>query len=206
MRVLAPGDVVLEIGANIGYYVLLASSRCKHVYAVEPHPDNFDNLKHNLTLNGCTNVDAFQLALGDRRGTAKLNVSPNANWHSFHPVHSAARQIEVEMDTVDHFLANKPAPTFARMDVEGFELSVVRGMPNLLRTLKRLFLEIHADILALEETRELLDTLHAAGFRPELIAKYDRPGLAQSLPLNHLETIYRGDKGVYEVFFTRGTC
>lgn len=206
MRVLSAHDVVLEIGANIGYYVLLSAQRCKKVYAVEPHPENMRALKDNLALNSYNNVEVYQLGFGDIQETANMYVSRRANRHSFRRTnHITKEQIEVQMDTVDNFLKDKTPPTFVRMDVEGHEVNILRGMPRTLRTVNRLFLELHADILDLEETREVIDTLADSGLHAELVVRYDRPGLARILPLQHIDAIYRGDKAAYEMFFVRAT-
>ncbi|MBN1793453.1 MAG: FkbM family methyltransferase [Candidatus Omnitrophica bacterium] len=204
MDILTGNDVVLEIGANIGYYALIEARLAKKVYAAEPNPRNFADLKVNIEMNGYDNIELFELAFGDTSGPALMNVAPRSNWHSFYPLSEAVGTVTVSMETVDNFLAGREQPTFARMDVEGYELCVVQGMQRTLRNLERLFIEIHAQIMRLKETRELLDILCAAQFYPEKIVKYDKPGFSRVLPNDYIDEVYRGDKGVYEVFFRRG--
>ena len=67
--ILGKEDVVLEIGANIGYYALIEAKLCKKVYAVEPDSRNIKYLKRNIDLNKHLNVDIFEMALGDHSGT-----------------------------------------------------------------------------------------------------------------------------------------
>jgi len=203
MKKLTKEDVVLEIGANIGYYVLIESKLCKKVYAVEPIAKNYENLLINIKLNDCQNVKVFQMALGDVRGKKKINISAKSNLHSFYPIKNAVKTESIPIDTVDHFLIDKESPTFIRMDVEGYEHNILCGMQKSLPSVKRIFMEIHADIMKLSETRELISLLRERGFKPELIVKYDKPRFSKVLSNSHIDKIYAGDKGVYEVFFRK---
>jgi len=204
LHVLRPEDVVLEIGANIGYYVLLSAKRCKKVYAIEPHPVNIDLLMRNVALNECRNVEIHALAFGENRGVARMFVGRRYNWHSFRQTSSTTGgQVEVRMETVDDFLEGRISPTFARMDVEGYELQILRGMRRTLPKLRYLFVEVHADLLQPEETREVMQIISEAGLRPELIVKRDRPGLSELVPTDRISLICRGDVVSYEVFFSR---
>lgn len=203
IRSLSKEDVVIEIGANIGYYVLISSQICRWVYAVEPHPKNFEELNFNINNNFCKNVDIYQLAFGDKTCKQKMYCSEMANWHTFRLGGKQGKTIDVTMDTVDNFLKDKTQPTFARMDVEGYELNILKGMKKTLPKLKKLFIELHADLLPLHETHEVLNIIKESGMHPELIVKYDRPMLSQIISPDHIDLIYRGDKAVYEIFFLR---
>ena len=161
-------------------------------------------LKKNIQLSGYTNVEVAELALGDRMGVAPMFMSRRANWHSFYPTHASTGTRNVDMATVDHFVRSRESPTFVRMDVEGFELAILKGMTETLPRLHRLFIEIHADIMRLDDTRDLIARLRTQGFRVQFMVRYDYPGLSRVLPNDHIESVLRGDKGNYEVFFERG--
>jgi len=203
MKSLSKNDVVLDIGANIGYYVLIESMLCRRVYAVEPYFKNINYLKTNLELNRRQNVETFEMAMGDIEGHQAMNISERSNWHSFYPIKDVSGKINVKMGTVDNFLKEKEIPSFVRMDVEGYELCILKGMKKSLHKIARLFIEIHASMMTLKETRDLIDILREREFQPELIIKYDKPGFSRILPNDYLKRIYRGDKGIYEVFFKR---
>ena len=203
MDILTKDDVVLDIGANIGYYVLIEAQLCNKVYAVEPVPSNVIVLKDNIKLNHYNNVEVFSLAFSKATGTEKMYLSPKSNWHSFYPIKDVVGETKINVDTVDNFLKDRENPTIVRMDVEGYELNILYGMKETLKKIDRLFMEIHADIMSLEDTKRLIEILNNESFFPELIIKYDRPGLSRILPDDYIDKIYKGDKGAYEVFFRK---
>jgi precorrin-6B methylase 2 len=66
-----PGDRVVDVGAHVGYFTLLAARLCGpngRVFAFEPHPDNFRLLERNIRENGAENVTAVRKAVADRAG------------------------------------------------------------------------------------------------------------------------------------------
>lgn len=203
MNIINREDTVLEVGANIGYYALLESKLCKKVYAVEPEERNMHNLKRNIKLNNVKNIETFELALGDRKGKAIMNINAKSNWHSFYPIEGTIGTKEVEMDTIDNFLKDKEKPTFVRMDVEGFEVNILKGMKETLKSLNRLFIEVHTHIMTDEETREFFDILKINNFVPEIIINTDRPGFSEVIPNEKIEEIYNGDYGCYKIFFIK---
>jgi FkbM family methyltransferase len=204
LNILTTEDIVLEVGANIGYYALMESRICKKVYAAEPHPGNFQRLQENIALNGYDNIEAFNIGFGEADAPLAMNCSELSNWHSCKDATTGAPGvIEVDGMRIDSFVENRQTPTFIKMDVEGFELQVLRGAEKTLSALDRLFIEIHGDILAADEIREVLDRIAHAGLRSSLIIQYDRPGLSRIYPSSQLEQIYAGDRGTFELFFDR---
>src|SRR5690554_911772 len=146
------GDCVLDIGANIGYYILLESklvgSQGK-IYAVEPVLNNFNLLTKNVKLNNLANVSTHQLAIGDRNCEAKIYVSNQANlcrMEKYEDTDIVDTQ-EVEVKTVDTFLKNKETPKLIRMDVEGYEYEVLKGMSQTLKKDIALLIEVHPQFL-----------------------------------------------------------
>jgi FkbM family methyltransferase len=145
---LAPGDVCVDVGAHVGYYTLLASRLVGsggHVYAFEPVPACNRALRHNLELNGRANVTVFDVAAGAREATEVLLVAPGANPETSSvsqrvledPHGGEASQFtrtDVRTRAVDAVL---PRARFTRVrvlkvDVEGFEVEVLRGVEGIL--------------------------------------------------------------------------
>lgn len=202
LKVLNKNDVVLEAGANIGYYVLMESKLCKKIYAVEAVSTNVEWLRKNIEMNRCDNVEVYELALGDKKGIFPMYISSKSNWHSFKT--KTEKTVNVSMDTVDNFAADKDDITFVRMDVEGYELNILKGMLETLKKVERIFIELHTHILSHKEIQECLDIMKSNGFVPELIVKCDRPGLGRVLENRLIEDIYNGAYfGAYEIFFKK---
>ena len=120
---LRPGQTVVDVGANIGFYVLLESLKVGpsgKVYAIEPVPDNYELLRRNVDLNQRGNIEMHRCAVGDKPGRAQMHLSHLRNWHAMTAVHATGRVIDVEVVTLDAFLEGKPSPSLVRMDVEGY--------------------------------------------------------------------------------------
>lgn len=204
LNILDTDDVVLEVGANIGYYALIEARICKKIYAVEPHPENLARLQRNIALNDFDNVIVQQGAFGAIDGKIPLFVSDLSNWHSCRSAPKSDTDfIEVDCFTIDSFAEANEVPTFIKMDVEGYELQVLRGAEKTLKSIRHLFLELHGTILTRDEMIEILDRIENAGLKPSLIVQYDRPGLARTYELDQLDAIRKGDRGTFELFFTR---
>lgn len=146
---LRPGDTVFDIGANIGYYSLIARTLAGEtgaVHSFEPHPAIFARLQDNIALNHFVNVVPHQLAIADSPGTVTL-YSPdapgeNSGWSSlFLPADlqqaewpSNPTRVEVVADTVDSLVFEQgvPVPQFIKLDAERAEVRVLGGMTRLL--------------------------------------------------------------------------
>jgi len=170
-RLVEKGNIVLDIGANIGYFALIESDLVGDkgkVYAVEPSFVNYKRLKENISINGFNNILTYNLAIGDRQGKAKMYVSDRSNWSRLieRDLPDKIKEvIEVDLQTVDYFLKDKAKPNFIRMDVEGYEINIFRGMTQTLRLEKlRVFFEMHPAILSKEEIAEIFDLFEQNGF------------------------------------------
>lgn len=106
-EIIPQGAKVVDVGANIGYYVLLEARKAQKIYAFEPEPHNVELLRKNLSLNSYQDrVEVYQLAVGDRTGKALLYISDTPNWHRL--INKSDTQhdksIEVETITLNEFL------------------------------------------------------------------------------------------------------
>lgn len=161
-----PGDVVFDIGANVGFFTLLAAklARDGHVYAFEPLPRNLDYLRRHLELNRIRNAEVLPIALSSSTGTAHFAVAA-------HPAMGALAEsggLEVATDTLDRLVAagKLRAPDFLKIDVEGAEHDVLRGAAEVLRDARpTIFLSAHG-----WKQHELCwELLQNAGYRLELL-------------------------------------
>jgi FkbM family methyltransferase len=133
MRVVRPGDVVLDLGANIGYYTLLfarlVGERGK-VIAFEPDPNNFKLLHKNVCANGYQNVILLNKAVADTQGTVQLFLSEdNKGDHRLYDSGDNRSSIFVETITIDEAISNiTDRVDLIKMDIQGSEPRPLRGM------------------------------------------------------------------------------
>jgi FkbM family methyltransferase len=120
-NVLKPGDLFVDIGANIGTYTIWAGDLGASVIAVEPGSDAFALLAENVSLNGYS-VELIQSAAAGRSGTARFTSGPDCAVNRIDP----AGTVEVRLVTVDDLLGGRVARG-VKIDVEGFEIDVLRG-------------------------------------------------------------------------------
>lgn len=140
-REIKQGDVVLDIGANIGYYTLLASKKVGahgRVYAFEPDPTNFSLLRKNVALNGCENVILVNKAVAARSETLKLYLSEvNFGDHRTYASEEARESISIECTSIDDYFRDKDENIdFIKMDIQGFECKALSGMQATLKMSK----------------------------------------------------------------------
>lgn len=166
------GDVVYDIGANVGLYSILLAEALGtkgQVIAFEPTPLSFERLGNNLKLNGITNVRAFRVALADYSGEGKLYYS-SEDLALSNLIRPRTDQMTHQMVGVvggDDFreAQSLPVPRAVKIDVEGYEYAVIRGLRRLLSdpACKLLLCEVHPTLLPSqvrpEQVHELLKSL-----------------------------------------------
>ncbi|MGA2237810.1 MAG: FkbM family methyltransferase [Candidatus Bathyarchaeia archaeon] len=142
------GDVVVDLGANIGYFTMLAAKlvgKRGRVYAFEPEPRNYRYLLSNIELNGYDNVIAIHKAVSDRSGKVKLFMCPYDTGHhtinkydgiqAYRPtfVDEKKEFIEVDQISLDEFFQGVMTPVnVIKMDIEGAEMLALSGMSQLI--------------------------------------------------------------------------
>lgn len=133
---LSPGDVFYDVGANVGFFAVLAARLVGVnglVVAVEPVPRTAARARRNSGLNGFTNVRVLERAACDSNGTGQLVLARHiggAALETVAPPIDATSTIAVALTTIDAVLADPGIlpPTVVKIDVEGAELAVLKGM------------------------------------------------------------------------------
>ena len=99
------------------------------VYAFEPYPRTFEKLKTNISLNKNTAVRAYNMGLGEEKGTLYMMQHSPSNSGGFRMTEDKQNSIEVGVTTFDEFISEQgiPAVDFIKIDVEGFEVQVLKG-------------------------------------------------------------------------------
>jgi FkbM family methyltransferase len=184
---LAAGDVCVDVGAHIGYYTLLASrvvGPTGRVFALEPSERVFRTLCTNLELNASANVTALNVAAGEGAGPAVLYEAPgpapltsSLSARMLENPHGARAEefiaTEVRVVALDEVVPEDvfPRVRVVKIDVEGYEIEVLRGMENLLRRAGRiaLFVETSPDWATEDPAGFLTEFCGAHGFTPYVL-------------------------------------
>lgn len=114
--------------------------------AFEPHPGNAEKLRTNVAYNGLADdVTLLERALGDEAGAASLHLSES--WDTMHSLVAGRDGPTTRVEAVpgDDVAAERGRPDVVKIDVEGAELAVLSGMPDVLRTCRTVFCEVHHD-------------------------------------------------------------
>ncbi|MGE3809686.1 MAG: FkbM family methyltransferase [Gemmataceae bacterium] len=163
-RLLKPGDTFIDVGANIGWYTLIAArlvGPTGKVIAFEPEPTNFALLKKNVEANGLTNVVLVQKALSDKPGSLKLYINEeNLGAHSITHGPDEKNYVEVEALPLDDYLrGEKKAINLIKIDCEGAEGLILAGMTSTLKHQEDMNLLVEFAPESLEKTGHDLDAI-----------------------------------------------
>lgn len=151
-----PGDIFIDIGANVGYYSLLMSKLVGAeglVYSYEAFESTYQRLLENLKLNDATNVVASQVAVASSSGKLDIEIIAEDNIGAARVSRNSteSRTTTVSSNTIDQMLQGEDLSTlrFLKMDIEGFEVEALIGAIETLRRFKpTCLIEIHRDQLA----------------------------------------------------------
>lgn len=141
MELLKPGMTVVDIGANVGHYSLIAARMVGdsgRVFSFEPDPHNFDLLSRNIELNGFTNVTALNMAVSEKKGSLTLHLDKyNLGGHSLSAGNVLIDDGTVDVDTVslDEYFENEAGEwvDVIKMDTQGAEGLIVEGAWRVLK-------------------------------------------------------------------------
>jgi FkbM family methyltransferase len=179
-RRLAPGDTFIDVGANLGYYTLLASKLVGdsgHVVSIEALPAIFATLENNLRLNHARNVRAVNCAAWDSNDTLTIYTQPDdlpgqttliPAWADKYHLQNQSRVPAAplsEILTPEEFRAAR----FIKIDAEGAEWHVLCGMEALMKTCRddlEIMVEVNSKMLELDgkTPQDVLDFFRAYGF------------------------------------------
>ena len=185
------GDFVIDAGANLGWFSLLASSivgATGEIFAFEPSGPTVNHLRRNLALNGTSNVEVYRLALSDVSGKAKLTVTEKGNAGSATLFATDPSGGEV----VDTARLDEIAPErvfkLLKMDVEGAELKALRGAEELLKAgrIQNILFEINEPALRRggSSPEELIAFVKSYGYRLSCIGRFGLHPFG-AVPLGH---------------------
>lgn len=162
------GHVIVDIGAHIGTFSLLASSKVGlgKVYAIEAGEDSCNFLRINIALNHCTNISVHHLAIADKEGTCTLYHAPG-NWG-----HSIVKKLSRFSETVRSctlsafFESNRITEcNFMKLNCEGSEFPILLNTPiDILKRIGTILVLYHCDLWTANTHVDLISHLESSGF------------------------------------------
>jgi FkbM family methyltransferase len=194
LNMLPEEGVVLDIGANLGVmsYYLAKNHPERQVLAFEPIPYNFRNLTRIVRKFKLSNIQLFQLALGDKNGTVEmvLPVEHSVRFHGLaHVKHETIREknegevFECPVKRLDDVIAGSGSKNLRiagiKIDVENFEYYVLKGAENLLKQHKPL---IYCELWDNENRRKTMEFLKSLGYKAQVL---ENKKLTDYLPESH---------------------
>jgi FkbM family methyltransferase len=188
---LKPGEVVFDIGANVGLYTVLLAKVVGdggQVIAFEPEGQTYAHLLENVKLNSLRNVRCFRKALGDRSGQAMLYSGEVIGGASLlHTPEGKGPGEVVDIVEGDRFVEaeNLPVPRAVKIDVEGYEYAVIQALRRTLadHACQLVCCEVHPARLP-------------ADVKPEIVVD-----LLRSVGFSHIDTYPRWDKTFHLVAY-----
>jgi FkbM family methyltransferase len=162
---LRPGDTYVDVGANIGALALHAAALVGdsgHVTAIEAHPRTFGFLRDNVALNRSRNVTVLNFAVGDRAGTLRFSDVKSDEKNGV----AEDGGLELPVRTLDELVGGSGgAIRLLKLDVEGFELNVLRGAGAVLARTECVYFEVsQRSSLYGYASEDVVAALDAAGF------------------------------------------
>lgn len=136
-KIIQPHFICLDIGANVGYYSLLFASLAYKgkVYSFEPVPLGYHLLMANIEINNFENIEAYNVALGEKNGRRSFSVASDSAFSSFKDVgrKKIKKVIDVDVVPLDEFVRENKIEKIdiLKMDVEGAEKLVLNGAKNI---------------------------------------------------------------------------
>jgi FkbM family methyltransferase len=182
------GDIVVDVGAHIGKYTIIASKRVGangKVIAIEAHPGNYEMLNRNIKLNGLTNVTTLNYAVYSKESKVKLFLPGEKSNHSIYNTLLPSRAtdegkfVEVTADTLDNLLQkngiSNAEVNWLKIDVEGAELEVLKGAHVVLSNSNniRLLIEVHNIADDKNLYTPIMDLMEKYNFSVEFENTYD---------------------------------
>ena len=202
--------VVLDIGANIGYYTTIFSKLLKkgEVISFEPDSNNFLLLKKNCELNKMRNIKLHKLACGNVNKSKNLFISTkNKGDHRTYRIEDEKRESKViSMVRLDDFLSDIKKLDFVKIDVQGYEFDVILGMRNLISKFKPIIvLEFWPKGLLMNKhnPKKFLDFIYNLGYDIHLLTFSNDNCILNKIELDNHDSIYESERNDLNIVLKR---
>jgi FkbM family methyltransferase len=192
LHALRPGDLFVDVGANVGAYTVLAAGGAgAHVLAIEPIPATFGHLIDNIHLNGLEKmVQVENVGVWAVPGTLRFSTGFDCTNHVVTEAESSLPYLEVRVETLDALLGAR-LPALIKIDVEGFETEVIKGAKHALESpaLLGIIMELNGSGIRYGfDDQTLHGIMLKTGFRP---FRYDP--FEKVLTAIHVKNVWSGN-------------
>jgi FkbM family methyltransferase len=168
LHALRPGDLFLDVGANVGVYSLLAATAGADVLAVEAYPPTAAKLGRNVRLNDfAERIEMIGAAVGEASGEVRFTTDQGPMNHIVSDRENS-QTCTVPVRRLDDIVAGRPV-RFMKIDVEGYEVPALRGAHELLADPRLLAIVVELNGSGERygfSDREVVELISARGFRP----------------------------------------
>lgn len=137
-KLLEGNMVIFDVGANIGYYSIVAAGKLKNngvIYAFEPASTPFNQFQLNIQINAIQNIELFQLGVADKSGEVNFNVCEDDAYNSIgsSPMSTIKQSLKINVVSIDEFCENKNIKhiDIMKIDTEGAEYLILKGGKNI---------------------------------------------------------------------------
>ena len=173
---ISKNEIAIDVGANIGYYTLLFSKLVGSngkVFAFEPEHNNYCLLKKNITTNNYSNIISEEKAVSDTSGDVNLYLAEDGIvGHRIYNSKKFNKSVKVQKIVLDDYFSKLQLLdkiNFVKIDVEGFEFGVLKGMEKIIKNSKNLKLFVEFNRVGIEEAgfepTQVLDFLYENDFK-----------------------------------------
>jgi FkbM family methyltransferase len=178
-RELKRGDVFLDIGANLGFFTMLSSrivGEAGKVISLEPNPLNLQLIYASILRNAAHNVRIYPYAASDRTGILRF-LTVGSNGGVMNDDDKRDTSMLVQAVTLDEFLKDERRIDLVKLDIEGHEISALKGMIGLLKRHEpKIITEFHPWAMRLNELgepEEYLDFLFGLKYKIAVVRDKD---------------------------------
>ena len=185
---LLTGNIVLDLGANIGYYAIMEAKKVGSfgkIYGIEPDPRNIEFLKKNINLNKIDNIFEFeQGAISNKNGKSEFILSSKTNLSALSNGENQNNFDSVNVQKYDfgEYLKNKKRIDLVRMDIEGHEIEVFDSLINFYKEFqnklpRKIIFETHFNVYKKKKERviEVLNKIFDIGYNIKYLSSPDEP-------------------------------
>ena len=195
--ILKADDVFVDIGANVGYFSLMASKICRKVISFEPNPTCLTQLNRNIEINKAKNIDIRPIGLADRCGIAEFHVSNASNIGGGSLREGSGEKFSVQLDTLANQLPDQPI-RLIKIDIEGAEVVALKGASDILSRpdAPDVICEISENSLQQlgSSKEELFRLMSSHGYKNKIISPIRKSNLTDEVPFFQYDALFYKDR------------